>query len=63
MAVPKKRTSKMKKRQRRSHDALSAVNQSACSQCGAPKQPHRVCAECGHYRGEQIFEVVKEDEA
>jgi len=62
MAVPKKRMSKSRKRMRRSHDALSALNQSACPQCTAPRQSHRICPECGHYNGRQIFEVVKEDE-
>ena len=47
---------------RRSHDALSAPGLSTCAQCGASKQPHRVCPHCGHYRGRQIFQVEKEDE-
>ena len=62
MAVPKKRTSKARKGMRRSHDALRAPNRSSCPQCGAPKEPHRVCLSCGHYKGRQIFEVAKEDE-
>ena len=48
---------------RRSHQALAMPNRSPCPQCGAPKEPHRVCPECGHYRGRQIFEVEKEEEA
>ncbi len=63
MAVPKKKMSKSRTRMRRAHQALELPNRSACPQCGAPKEPHRVCAECGHYRGRQIFEVAKEDEA
>ena len=62
MAVPKKRMSKSKTRMRRSHDALSAPALSTCPQCGASKQPHRVCAECGHYRGRRVFDVEAEDE-
>jgi large subunit ribosomal protein L32 len=27
----------------------------ACSNCGAPRIPHRVCASCGQYRGEQVL--------
>ncbi len=61
MAVPKKRTSKSRKGMRRSHHALVLPSQSICPQCGAPKQPHHVCAECGHYRGRQIFEVAAEE--
>jgi large subunit ribosomal protein L32 len=63
MAVPKKRMSKSKSRQRRSHDALRAPTVGACPQCGADRLPHRACAECGHYRGRQIFAVEKEEEA
>ena len=62
MNEPKKKTSKSRTRMRRSHDALSAPGLSKCTQCGATKQPHRVCPECGHYRGRQIFQVEKEDE-
>ncbi len=62
MAVPKKRTSKARKRQRRSHLALSAPGLSRCSQCGASRSPHRVCAECGHYNGRQVIAVEREDD-
>ena len=62
MAVPKKRTSKARKGQRRSHQALRAPGRSDCPQCGATKQSHRVCPECGHYRGRQIIQVETEEE-
>ena len=62
MAVPKKRTSKSRKRMRRSHLALRAPGLSTCSQCGATRQPHRVCPECGWYRDRQVVQVEKEDE-
>jgi len=62
MAVPKKKMSKSKTHMRRSHDALVAPNMGSCPQCGEPKLPHRVCKECGHYRGRQIFQVESEDE-
>ncbi len=62
MAVPKKTMSKSRSRMRRSHDALTAPNLSPCPQCGDPKEPHRVCSSCGHYRGKQIFEVEAEED-
>lgn len=62
MAVPKKRTSKSRAGMRRSHNALTAPNLSPCPQCGDPKEPHRVCPSCGHYRGRQIFAVESEDD-
>ena len=30
----------------------------ACGECGAPRQPHRVCPSCGMYKGRQV--IVKE---
>lgn len=61
MAVPKKKMSKSKTRTRRAHGALQAPNTGDCPQCGAPKLPHRVCPECGHYRGRRIFTVAEEE--
>ncbi|MCB9029957.1 MAG: 50S ribosomal protein L32 [Deltaproteobacteria bacterium] len=57
MAVPKKKTSKMKKRQRRSHHALTPQYGIICSNCGEPVQRHRVCSACGYYKGKQALEV------
>ena len=62
MAEPKKKMSKSRTRMRRAHDSLSLPGRSTCPQCGASKAPHRVCGECGHYRGRQIYQVEKEDE-
>lgn len=54
MAVPKKKTSKSKRDTRRAHDALTAPGISLCPQCKEPKQPHRVCASCGTYKGKDV---------
>ena len=59
MAVPKRKTSKARKRKRRTHYKLDTPNLDRCSNCGAAKTPHRVCADCGHY-GEQQFVQVEE---
>jgi large subunit ribosomal protein L32 len=63
MPVPKKKYSKSKMGMRRSHDALHPVKLGRCAQCGSPRQPHRVCRECGFYNGRKILSVVKEEEA
>jgi large subunit ribosomal protein L32 len=55
MAVPKKKISKAKKNMRRSHDALSAPGISVCPQCQEPKLPHRVCSQCGTYKGREVI--------
>jgi large subunit ribosomal protein L32 len=57
MAVPKRKTSKTRKNWRRSHHALAAPGRSKCANCGAAKLPHRVCGECGHYRGVERIQV------
>lgn len=62
MAVPKKKMSKSKTRMRRAHQALAVPNLSPCPQCGEPRESHRVCASCGHYRGRQVFEVESEED-
>lgn len=54
MAVPKRRTSKTRKRLRRTHWKLTIPNISTCPQCHAPKLPHRVCPECGYYKGREV---------
>jgi len=62
MVGPKKKMSKSQSRMRRAHDALTPPARSTCSKCGATKRPHRVCAECGHYRDRQIFQVEAEQQ-
>jgi large subunit ribosomal protein L32 len=56
MAVPKRRTSKRKKRARNTHKKAAPIYLQKCPQCGAPKKAHHVCAECGYYAGKQRVE-------
>ena len=55
MAVPKRKTSKARKRKRRAHLAISAPASSLCERCGAQKVPHAVCESCGFYRGRDVL--------
>jgi large subunit ribosomal protein L32 len=57
MAVPKRRTSKRKKRARNTHKKAPAIAIQECPRCHAAKRPHRVCAECGYYAGAQRVEA------
>jgi len=59
MAVPKRRHSVTRKNKRRSHDAITLPNPSACPQCGEPKLPHRACPSCGTYKGREV--VAKQE--
>lgn len=58
MAVPKYRSSKSKKRMRVAQwDGVEDPTLGECDNCGVTKQPHRVCMECGYYRGERVLDV------
>jgi large subunit ribosomal protein L32 len=57
MAVPKRRTSKRKKRARNTHKTAPMIAIQKCPQCQAMKRPHNVCPECGYYAGEQRVEA------
>ncbi|MBX9765626.1 MAG: 50S ribosomal protein L32 [Bdellovibrionales bacterium] len=54
MPTPKKKSSRMRRGHRRSHDGITAPAVVKCSSCGALSRPHRVCAECGQYAGREI---------
>ncbi len=60
MAVPFRKVSKTRKRMRRSHNALTADLLTKCPNCGAVIKPHRVCKECGQYKGKEVI-AKKED--
>ena len=51
MAVPKRKTSKARRDQRRANWKLEAPGFVACPKCHEPKMPHHVCPECGYYDG------------
>ena len=57
MAVPKRRKSRSKRDSRRATHRISATPFTICETCGAPKLRHRVCPECGMYRGRQGIET------
>jgi large subunit ribosomal protein L32 len=62
MAVPKKKTSKSRKRMRRSHDFLKPITCSICNNCGKAKLAHHICTSCGHYKGRYVFDRPKEED-
>jgi large subunit ribosomal protein L32 len=57
MAVPKKKTSRARRDQRRAHHALKGPNLVACPNCDEPRIPHRVCPNCGFYKGRTVVAV------
>ncbi len=55
MPVPKQRTSKRRRDIRRAHDALELPSLNPCPQCRQPRLPHRVCPNCGSYKGREVI--------
>ena len=43
---------------RRSGHGLEEPRTSTCSNCKAPHLRHRMCSECGHYRGRLVTDVA-----
>jgi len=60
MPVPKRKTSKSKRNQRRAHIKAAAPNLTTCPQCGETTQSHHVCHACGTYKGRTVIEIEKD---
>lgn len=60
MAVPRKKTSRMKKGQRQSHDALTRPAYIEDKESGERRRPHHIDLTTGKYRGRQILEPKTE---
>ncbi len=58
MAVPKQRHTKSRRNRRRSHHALKKQGLSSCPKCGTNILPHRLCQNCGTYRGMEVIDVT-----
>ena len=56
MAHPKRKTSKTRRDKRRTHVKAEQPTIASCSNCGAPVLYHRVCQECGYYKGKPVVE-------
>lgn len=60
MAVPRKKTSRMKRGNRRSADALSAPAYVEDKDSGNLRRPHHIDLKSGKYRKRQVLEVKSE---
>jgi len=60
MAVPKRRTSKSKKRKRRTHYKATRPTLNKCPKCGEPRRPHVACPNCGFYAGRKVLDIKDE---
>lgn len=55
MPVPKRKTSRMKRGFRRSHDALAGATYVEDKESGELRRPHHIDLKSGKYRGREIL--------
>ncbi|MFA6694715.1 MAG: 50S ribosomal protein L32 [Bacillota bacterium] len=55
MAEPKKRLTRTRSGNRQSHDSISPISLISCPKCKAKIIPHRICKNCGYYKGLKII--------
>ena len=61
MAVPKGKVSRARRDKRRSSVwKLQAPTLTKCTQCGELTMPHKVCSNCGFYKGKEVIKVIAE---
>ena len=56
MAHPKRKISRSRRDKRRTHYKAVAPTVMECSNCGSTVLRHRVCPECGYYKGKPAIE-------
>ena len=56
MSHPKRKISTTRRDKRTTHYKASETTLYTCPNCSTPEQYHRVCEECGTYRGKQAIE-------
>jgi len=62
-ALPKRKVSRHRRGNRRSHQALKLRHLIICPSCGSYALPHSVCPSCGTYKGAQILEIEEKKES
>ncbi|MBM2820602.1 MAG: ribosomal protein large subunit ribosomal protein [Candidatus Berkelbacteria bacterium] len=63
MAEPKKRITSSRSGKRKSQIILKTKSLTICPTCKEPNIPHRVCASCGYYKGEDILKLSQKAKA
>lgn len=56
-ALPKRKRSKSRGKNRLSHNALKPPAYVECPQCHDPKLPHHACPTCGTYNGREAINL------
>lgn len=55
--LPKRKVSRRRKYNRRSHDSLVPAHLVKCDECGNYKPSHQVCPHCGTYKGREVLAI------
>ena len=55
MPVPKRKTSKSRRDKRSANKGLKVRSVASCQTCQEPVAPHRVCNQCGYYKGVKVL--------
>ena len=63
MAEPKKRLTSTRSGGRRSHLYLRKLILTYCPKCNSPALPHRICLNCGYYKGQDILKFEEKTKA
>ncbi|MCK5287195.1 MAG: 50S ribosomal protein L32 [Thermodesulfovibrionia bacterium] len=61
MANPTHRHTRSRRDKRRANWKISAPNVVLCPKCQEPTLSHRVCPNCGVYRGRKIIDVIEKE--
>lgn len=62
MVVPTKKLSRARYKKRRfQKEKLEKLQLQPCKNCGALKMAHRVCPECGFYKGKFVMKKKQKD--
>lgn len=56
---PKRRHSRERKGERRASIKLKVTGSVKCPNCGMVMLPHKVCKNCGFYKGTQVVKVAE----
>ena len=62
-ALPKRKKSKSRAKNRLSHRALKTPAYVECPQCHEPKVPHHACPTCGTYNGREVINAEGQKKA
>jgi large subunit ribosomal protein L32 len=58
MANPKQRHTRHRRDRARKQYDVALTNMQACPKCQTPVLPHRVCSQCGTYKGKEVVNVM-----